>query len=121
MLSKVRERELQQQLDGEMPQLYPDKAIRDCDAAAQALHGGLILQNFVDPTHGHERPYWGRLHFMGAQRRPAYYDVHFEDGDVYSYMQQRFGQVRGVPVQCACVEPYCMQVRCLHVLTKAAC
>jgi hypothetical protein len=85
LLSKVRERELRQQLDGKLPQLYPEKAMRGRDAAAQALHGRLLLQNFDDPATGRERPYWGRLHYMGAQRRPEYFDVHFDDGEVYNY------------------------------------
>jgi hypothetical protein len=83
--SKVEERELRKQLDGKSPQLYPDKAMRGRDAAAQQLHGRLILQNFVDPATQQLRPYWGRLHYMGQQRRPDYFDVHFEDGDVYNY------------------------------------
>jgi hypothetical protein len=83
--SKVRERELRKQLDGKSPQLYPDKAMRARDAAAEQLHGRLILQNFVDPVTQQLRPYWGRLHYMGPLRRPDYFDVHFEDGDVYNY------------------------------------
>jgi hypothetical protein len=83
--SKVTERELRKQLDGKVPQLYPDKAMRGRDTAAQQLHGRLILQNFVDPATQQLRPYWGRLHFMGPKRRPDYFDVHFEDGDVYNY------------------------------------
>jgi hypothetical protein len=55
------------------------------DAAAKALHGRLQVQNFVDPTLGHERPYWGRLHYMGPQRRPDYFDVYFDDAEVYNY------------------------------------
>lgn len=83
--SKVTERQLRQRLDSRVPQLYPDKAMRGRDAAAQQLHGRLILQTFVDPNTQQPRPYWGRLHFMGPQRRPAYFDVHFDDGDVYQY------------------------------------
>lgn len=85
LLSKVRERGLRSQLDSEAPQLYPNKAMRARDAQAQALHGRLIQQNFIDPSSQTLRPYWGRLHYMGAQRRPAYFDVYFEDGDVYNY------------------------------------
>jgi hypothetical protein len=85
LLARVRNRELRLQLDGQTPQLYPDKAMRNRDAAAQKLDGRLVVQNFVDPATGQRRPYWGRLRFAGAQRRPDYFDVHFEDGDVYNY------------------------------------
>ena len=71
--SKVADRELRKQLDGKAPQLYPDKGMRARDATAQQLHGRLILQNFVDPSTQQLRPYWGRLHYMGPQRR--YFDV----------------------------------------------
>lgn len=82
---KVRERELRKQVDSKAPQLYPNKAMRSRDAQAKALHGRLIVQNFVDPGTQQLRPYWGRLHYMGPQRRPDYFDVYFEDGDVYNY------------------------------------
>jgi hypothetical protein len=59
--------------------------MRARDATAQQLHGRLILQNFVDQSTQQLRPYWGRLHYMGPQRRPDYFDVYFEDGDVYNY------------------------------------
>ena len=65
--------------------LYPDKQMRQRDAAAQQLHGRLLLQNFLDPVTKRLRPYWGRVHYMGEQRRPRYFDIHFEDGDVYDY------------------------------------
>jgi hypothetical protein len=67
-----------------------------------------------------QTPYSGGGAALGAQGGGGrgYMGGHPGTG---GYMQQRFGQVRGVPVQCACVEPYCMEVRCLHVLTKAAC
>jgi hypothetical protein len=87
MLSRVRAKEVRQQADSKSPQLCPDKAMRGRDAQAQLrkLHGRLIVQNFVDSKTEQLRPYWGRLHYMGAQRRPDYFDVHFDDGDIYNY------------------------------------
>jgi hypothetical protein len=82
--AKVYQRETQQQID-DGPNLYPDKQMRERDAAAQQLHGRLILQNFVDPATKKLRPYWGRVHFKGELHRPRYFAVHFEDGDVYDY------------------------------------
>jgi hypothetical protein len=59
--------------------------MRQRDEAASKLHGRLIKQNFEDPATGQIRPFWGGVHYMGELRRPAYFDVHFEDGDVYAY------------------------------------
>jgi hypothetical protein len=93
MLSRVRAREVRQQVDSKSPQLYPDKAMRGRDAQAQKLHRRLIVQNFVDPETEQLRPYWGRLHYMGAQRRPDYFDVHFDDGDIYNYTMTEVKQL----------------------------
>jgi hypothetical protein len=82
--SAIAQRETQQMLDA-APNLFPDKAMRQRDATASQLHGRLIKQSFVDPTTRKQRPYWGRVHYMGEQRRPRYFDVHFEDGDIYQY------------------------------------
>jgi hypothetical protein len=59
--------------------------MRQRDEVAKQLHGRLLKQSFVDPATGQLRPFWGRAHFMGELRRPAYFDVQFEDGDVYAY------------------------------------
>jgi hypothetical protein len=59
--------------------------MRSRDATAQQLHGRLILQNFVDASTQQLRPYWGRLHYMGPQRRPDHFDVNFGDDDAYNY------------------------------------
>lgn len=53
-----------QQAGGTAPNLYPDKQMRQRDAAAKQLHGRLVLQNFVDRSTGRLRPFWGRVHFM---------------------------------------------------------
>lgn len=83
--AKIARRSTEQQLNAGSPNLYPDKQMRQRDAAAQQLHGRLILQNFMDPVTKRLRPYWGRLHFKGDKRRPRYFDVHFEDGDIHDY------------------------------------
>jgi hypothetical protein len=93
MLSRVRAREVRQQVDSKSPQLYPDKAMRGRDAQAQKLHRRLIVQNFVDPETEQLRRYWGRLHYMGAQRHPDYFDVHFDDGDIYNYTMTEVKQL----------------------------
>jgi hypothetical protein len=83
--SAVAERQQKAQAIGSAPNLYPNKQMRQRDAAAKELHGRLILQNFVNRSTGLLRPFWGRVHFMGEQCRPQYFNVHFEDGDVYQY------------------------------------
>jgi hypothetical protein len=82
--SAVAQRKTQQALDT-APSLFPDKAMRQRDAAASQLHGRLIKQSFIDPSTRKQRPFWGIVHYMGEQRHPRYFDVHFEDGDVYQY------------------------------------
>lgn len=81
----VAQRKQRARAGGTAPNLYPNKQMRQRDASAKELHGRLVLQNFVDRTTGLLRPFWGRVHFMGEQRRPRYFDVHFDDGDVYEY------------------------------------
>ncbi|KAF8056149.1 pol [Scenedesmus sp. PABB004] len=80
----VRQRQAREQRD-EGANLYPDRAMRERDEAAKQLHGRLVRQHFVDRQTGQRRLFWGRAHFMGEQRRPAYFDVCWEDGDVYRY------------------------------------
>lgn len=85
MSARIESRALRQQLDGQAPQLYPNKAMRKRDDQARSYHGRLMVQNFIDPNLGQKRPFWGRVHYKGALRRPQYFDVHFEDGDIYQY------------------------------------
>jgi len=85
MQTRVAQRTLRQQMDAAVPNLYPNKQMRERDTAASELHGRLLLQNFVDPVTKRLKPYWGRVQFCGVSRRPTYFDVHFEDGDVYQY------------------------------------
>lgn len=80
----VLQREQQERTDN-VPNLFPTKQQRERDAAAQQLHGRLVKQHFVDRSTGIRRPFWGRVHFVSATRRPQYFDVKFEDGDVYQY------------------------------------
>eukprot|EP00775_Hariotina_reticulata_P014957 gene14957-biopygen24 len=51
------------------------------DKAAAALHGRLVNKVFDDPLSGQARVFWGRVHFRGAQMRPNYFLVMYEDGD----------------------------------------
>jgi hypothetical protein len=81
----VAARKQKAQATGTAPNLYPDKQMRQRDAAARELHGRLLLQNFQDKHTGQLKPFWGRVHFVSEQRRPQYFDVHWEDGDVYDY------------------------------------
>jgi hypothetical protein len=85
LAARVAARNTREQLDGQTPQLYPNKAMRARDEQARALHGRLVVQNFVDRSTGRKRPFWGRVHYMGSLRRPEYFDIHFEDGDIYPY------------------------------------
>ena len=83
--AKTEERRVRQQASGRAPNLFPNKQMRERDEAAKQLHGRLILQNFRDRVTGRSRPFWGRVRFVSAERRPRYFDVCFEDGDVYDY------------------------------------
>jgi site-specific DNA-cytosine methylase len=85
LAASIAQRRARQQASGRAPNLHPNKRMRERDAAAQQLHGSLIMQNFKDPATGRVRPFWGRVHFISAERRPRYFDVHFEDGDIYDY------------------------------------
>lgn len=98
--ASVQQRQVQQELDA-APNLYPGKQMRERDAAAKLLHGRLMVQVFNDPTTGQPRQYWGRVHFKGEERRPHYFDVHFEDGDVYAYSMRELKphlQPHGTPL-----------------------
>eukprot|EP00775_Hariotina_reticulata_P003574 gene3574-biopygen5271 len=64
-----------------LPTLFPDAAMSRRDKAAAALHGRLVKKVFDDPLSGQARVFWGRVHFRGAQMRPDYFLVVYEDGD----------------------------------------
>eukprot|EP00775_Hariotina_reticulata_P015083 gene15083-biopygen1078 len=64
-----------------LPALFPDAAMSRRDKAAAALHGRLVKKVFDDPLSGQARVFWGRVHFRGAQMRPNYFLVMYEDGD----------------------------------------
>jgi hypothetical protein len=75
------ERQHLQELEA-LPNLFPDRAMRSRDEAAEALHGRLILKPFiVTPTSKQERLFWGRLHYRGPTLRPTYFLVMYQDGD----------------------------------------
>jgi hypothetical protein len=82
--ARVTEHKPWQHID-EGPNLYPDKQMRQRDTAAKQLHGRLMVQNFIDPVTKSLRPYWGRVRYCGPERRPRYFDVQFDNGDVYDY------------------------------------
>ena len=83
--ARVAERQAQQEADAELPNLYPDRAMRGRDERARALHGRLIKQRFVDPATRQPRDFWGRAFFQGPLHRPHYFLVHFEDGDTCTH------------------------------------
>jgi hypothetical protein len=85
LAAKVAERLSKKQAAGASPNLYPNKQMRERDTKAKQLHGRLVLQSFVDRATGQRKPFWGRVHFVSEQRRPRYFDIHFEDGDIYDY------------------------------------
>jgi hypothetical protein len=64
-----------------LPALFPDAAMSRRDKAAAALHGRFVKKVFNDPLSGQARVFWGRVHFRGAQMRPNYFLVVYEDGD----------------------------------------
>lgn len=82
--ASVQQRQAQEELDA-APNLYPNKQMRQRDAAAKLLHGRLMQAVFIDPRTGQRRQHWGRVHFAGEHRRPHYFDVVFDDGDVNPY------------------------------------
>jgi hypothetical protein len=74
------ERQQLQELE-QLPNLYPDKAMRARDEAAAALHGRLICKPFIDPSTCQQELFWGRLQYRGPTLRPAYFLVTYQDGD----------------------------------------
>jgi len=64
-----------------LPNLYPDAAMRRRDEAAAALHGRLVRREFHNPVTKQLQQYWGRVHFLGADQRPRYFYVVYQDGD----------------------------------------
>ena len=76
----LKQREKQAQLESR-PNIFPDAAMKRRDAAAASLHGRLITRVFKDPATKRPRSYWGKLFFRGAEKRPQYFLVMYEDGD----------------------------------------
>jgi transposase-like protein len=74
------ERQQLQELE-QLPNLFPDRAMRNRDEAAAALHGRYILKPFVNPTTHQREIFWGKLHYRGPTMRPIYFLVMYQDGD----------------------------------------
>jgi site-specific DNA-cytosine methylase/transposase-like protein len=74
------ERQQLQELE-ELPNLFPDRAMRGRDEAAAALHGRLICKPFLVPVTLLQELFWGRLHYRGPTLRPTYFLVMYQDGD----------------------------------------
>jgi len=62
------------------PVLFPDAGMRRRDDAAAQLHGRLVLKSTRQPGSASAQPYWGRVHYLGAQHRPYYFLVCYQDG-----------------------------------------
>jgi hypothetical protein len=54
--------------------------MRRRDATAAELDGRLLLKSKPDPSTGLPANYWGRVHYRGAQYRPYYFLVVYQDG-----------------------------------------
>jgi len=83
----VAERQAQRDLAQEQrqqPNMFPDAAMSRRDKAAAALHGRLVVKVWNDSVTGQPRPFWGRVHFRGAEYRPNYFVVVYEDGDYHA-------------------------------------
>eukprot|EP00775_Hariotina_reticulata_P013865 gene13865-biopygen15796 len=83
----VAERQAQRDLVQEQrqqPNMFPDAAMSRRDKAAAVLHGRLVVKVWNDSVTGQPRPYWGRVHFRGAEYRPNYFVVVYEDGDYHA-------------------------------------
>eukprot|EP00775_Hariotina_reticulata_P005639 gene5639-biopygen7440 len=83
----VAERQAQRDLVQEQrqqPNMFPDAAMSRRDKAAAVLHGRLVIKVWNDSVTGQPRPYWGRVHFRGAEYRSNYFVVVYEDGDYHA-------------------------------------
>ena len=67
------------------PNVFPNAAMRKRDSEAQALDGLTVARSWIDPNTGKARTFYGTVRFMGALRRPRYFDVTFEDGEVLQW------------------------------------
>jgi hypothetical protein len=63
----------------QLPQMFPDAAMRRRDQAAAALDQHLVRRLYPDAS-GRMAPFWGRVHFRGVQHRPWYFLVVYQDG-----------------------------------------
>lgn len=62
------------------PVLFPDASMRRRDDAAAELHGRLVLKSTKQPGSSAQQPYWGRVQYLGAQYRPYYFIISYQDG-----------------------------------------
>jgi hypothetical protein len=80
----LREQERNRQQEREnRPNLFPNAQMKRRDAAAKELDQRLVQRTFKDPSTGRPRKYWGKLHFTGEEKRPYYFKVVYEDGEVH--------------------------------------
>jgi hypothetical protein len=66
--------------EAQRPVLFPDAAMRRRDSTAAGLDGRLLLKSKHDPATGLPASYYGRVHYRGAQFRPYYFLVVYQDG-----------------------------------------
>jgi site-specific DNA-cytosine methylase len=81
---QVQERELERERQTsreKRPNLFPSAQTRKRDAAAKALDQRLIMRTFKG-RRGQSVTLWGRLHFTEDIKRPWYFKLVYEDGDV---------------------------------------
>lgn len=77
--ARERQRQLIKQQAGR-PVLFPGAGMRRRDDAAAELHNRLVLKSQHDSSTGGPAQYWGRVHYRGAQHRPRYFLVVYQDG-----------------------------------------
>jgi hypothetical protein len=63
------------------PNLFPGKQMRQRDEYARGLDQRLIRRTFKD-SGGESTTLWGQLHFTDELKRPWYFRVTWEDGDI---------------------------------------
>ena len=66
--------------EAQRPVLFPDAAMRRRDNTAAGLDGRLLLKSKHDPATGLPASYYGKVHYRGAQFRPYYFLVVYQDG-----------------------------------------
>jgi hypothetical protein len=62
------------------PVLFPNAPMRRRDEAAAAFHGRVITRTFS--VGGRPATHWGSVAFLGAEARPYYFRVTYQDGDI---------------------------------------